>query len=70
MIEVLPVSEIATLAKSMIELQSLKERVTQATESVARPVDVAVISKHQGFVWAERKHDLAADLNPLVYFNE
>jgi hypothetical protein len=63
----LPVSEMAALAKSLIELQSLKERVTQPTESVAGPIDVAVISKHDGFVWIERKHYFKPELNPRFF---
>jgi len=41
----LPVTETAALAKSLIELQALKERVTQPSESVGGAIDVAAISK-------------------------
>jgi hypothetical protein len=54
----------AALAKSLIELQSLKEKVTQPTESVAGPVDVAAITKHEGFLWIERKQYFRPELNP------
>jgi hypothetical protein len=60
----LPVTDMAALAKSLIELESLKERVTEPSESVAGPTDVAVISKHDGFVWIERKHYFKPELNP------
>ena len=63
----LPVSEMAALAKSLIELQSLKERVTQPSESVGGPIDVAVISKHDGFIWIERKHYFRGELNPRFF---
>jgi hypothetical protein len=63
----LPVSEMAALAKSLIELQSLKERVTQPSESVGGPIDVAVISKHDGFIWIERKHYFRPELNPRFF---
>lgn len=66
----LPVSEMAALAKSLIELQSLKERVTKPTESVAGPIDVAVISKHDGFVWIERKHYFKPELNPRFFLRQ
>jgi hypothetical protein len=63
----LPVAEMAALAKSLIELQSLKERVTRPSESVGGPIDVAVISKHDGFVWIERKHYFRPELNPRFF---
>lgn len=66
----LPVAEMAALAKSLIELQSLKERVTKPTESVSGPIDVAVISKHDGFVWIERKHYFNPELNPRFFLRQ
>lgn len=63
----LPAAEMAALAKSLIELQSLKERVTLPSESVGGPVDVAVMSKHDGFVWIERKHYFRQELNPRFF---
>lgn len=63
----LPVSDLAALAKSLVELQSLKERVTRESESVGGPIDVAVISKHDGFVWMERKHYFRPELNPRFF---
>lgn len=46
----LPISDMAALAKSLIELESLKKRVTDSSESVSGPIDVAAITKHDGFV--------------------
>jgi hypothetical protein len=63
----LPVPEMAALAKSLIELQSLKERVTKTSESVSGPIDVAVISKHDGFIWIDRKHYFQSELNPRFF---
>ena len=48
-------------------VQSLKERVTEPTESVSGPIDVAAISKHDGFVWIERKHYFRPELNPRFF---
>jgi len=63
----LPVTDMAALARSLIELESLKERVTQESESVAGPIDVAAISKHDGFIWIERKHYFRPELNPRFF---
>lgn len=63
----LPLPDMAALAKSLIELESLKERVTKPSESVSGPIDVAVISKHDGFVWIDRKHYFKPELNPRFF---
>jgi hypothetical protein len=63
-IDSIGVTEMAAMAKSLIELESLKERVTQSSESVGGAVDVAAISKHDGFVWIDRKHYFRPELNP------
>jgi hypothetical protein len=60
----LPIDELAELAETLISLESLKERVTRTSESVSGPVDVAVISKGDGFIWIKRKHYFDPALNP------
>ena len=59
----LPVDEMAELAETLIMLQSLKEKVTKPTESVGGPIDVAIISKGDGFIWTKRKHYFDPKLN-------
>lgn len=61
---VLPVDEMAELAETLINLQSMKEKVTKPSETVGGPVDVAVITKSEGLVWIKRKHYFDAELNP------
>lgn len=63
----LPIDEMADLAETLIELQSLKEKVTKPTESVGGPIDVAVISKSDGFIWIKRKHYFESALNPRFF---
>lgn len=60
---VLPVNEMAELAETLINLQSLKEKVTKNSETVGGPVDVAVITKSEGLVWIKRKHYFDPNLN-------
>lgn len=60
---VLPVDEMAGLAETLINLQSLKEKVTKPSETVGGPVDVAVITRSEGLVWIKRKHFFDADFN-------
>ena len=52
----LPKEELAVMAEALVSLTSLKRRVSEEQESVGGPIDVAVISKGDGFIWSKRKH--------------
>ena len=52
----LPKSDMAELAESLVNLTSLRRRVSLTAETVGGPVDVALISKEEGFIWYRRKH--------------
>jgi hypothetical protein len=39
------------------------------SETVGGPVDVALISKGDGFIWIKRKHYFKAELNPQFFAN-
>jgi hypothetical protein len=59
----LSIEEMAHLAETLLTLQSLKERVTSASEEVGGPIDVAAITKSEGLVWIKRKHYFGTELN-------
>jgi hypothetical protein len=63
MVSVLPKDELAHLAESLVALTSLKRRVSSDAETVGGPIDVALISKGDGFIWIKRKHYFQDDLN-------
>lgn len=63
----LPIDELAELAETLVLLESLKERVTSPSSSVSGPIDVAVISKNDGFIWIKRKHYFDPKLNPRFF---
>ncbi|MEN3793945.1 hypothetical protein [Fulvimarina sp. MAC3] len=63
-LSVLPIDEMTELAETLVQLESLKEKVTKPSESVGGPIDVAVITKSEGLVWIKRKHFFQSDLNP------
>lgn len=68
----LPKDELASMAETLVNLTSFKRKVTLDDETVGGPIDVAVVSKGDGFVWIKRKHYFTADLNPhftTQYFN-
>lgn len=68
-IGMLPINELAELAETLILIESLKERVSGASESVGGPIDVAAISKGDGFIWIKRKHYFERELNPRYFAN-
>jgi hypothetical protein len=57
------------MAESLVSLTSFKRRVTQDPETVGGPIDVAVISKGDGFVWINRKHYFNPALNHQFFAN-
>lgn len=59
----LPITEMADLAETLVNLQSLKEKVTKPSEEVGGPIDVAVITKAEGLIWIKRKHYFDPSLN-------
>jgi len=65
----LPKDELAAMAESLVSLTSFKRKVTMETETVGGPIDVAVISKGDGFIWIKRKHYFKAELSPQFFSN-
>lgn len=63
MVEFMPKPEMATMAEALVNLTSIKRRVSRGMETVRGPIDVAVISKAEGFVWVKRKHYFPDELN-------
>jgi len=65
----LPKDELAAMAESLVNLTSFKRKVTMESETVAGPIDVALITKGDGFIWIKRKHYFDAELNPQFLAN-
>ena len=68
-VSMLPKDELAAMAESLVNLTSFKRKVTFETETVGGPIDVAVISKGDGFIWVKRKHYFKPELNPQFFAN-
>ena len=64
MVASLPKDELGTMAESLVSLTKFKRRISREQETVGGPVDVAVITKGDGFVWMKRKHYFAPEINP------
>lgn len=61
--------DLAELAENLIYMTSLKRHITPNLESVGGPVDVAVVSKGDGFIWMKRKHYFNPELNKSFFDN-
>lgn len=61
--------DLAEMAESLVHLTYLKRRFTMAEESVGGPVDVAIITKGDGFIWIKRKHYFDPKLNQHFFKN-
>lgn len=65
----LPTLELAGIAEALVNLTSFKRHVTRQAETVGGPIDVAVISRGDGFIWIKRKHYFTKELNPQFLAN-
>jgi len=66
-VTMLPKDELAVMAETLVNLTLFKRKVTMESETVGGPIDVAVISKGDGFIWIKRKHYFKAELNPQFF---
>ena len=64
-VSILPKDELAELAGALVEITSLKRKISMDADTVGGPIDVAVISKGDGFIWIKRKHYFEPELNPF-----
>ncbi len=57
--------DLAEMAESLINLTYLKRRISleEKEESVGGPIDVAIITKGDGFIWLKRKHYFQVEKN-------
>ena len=64
-IATLPKDELALTAEMLVTLTKFKRQLnSEQLETVGGPIDVAIITKGDGFIWIKRKHYFDASLNP------
>ena len=68
-IETLHHKELAQVASTLVNLNSFQQWMSPGLETVGGPIDVAVISKGDGFIWIERKHYFQKELNYHFFRN-
>ena len=66
----LPIEELSLFAESMINITSVRRKVALDGNigTVGGPIDVAIISKHDGFIWMKRKHYFDIKYNPQYMY--
>ena len=66
-VDSLPKEELGNLASTLIEITSLKRKIDSNLESVGGNIDVALISKGDGFIWKKRSPYFNPKLNPQFF---
>lgn len=61
--------ELAKLSETLVNLTSIKREMSWDQETVAGPIDVAVITKGDGLIWIKRKHYFDGNLNHHFFAN-
>ena len=56
-------SELVLMAEAMVNLTALRRHVSTDDETVGGPIDVALITKGEGFIWIKRKTNYDPHLN-------
>ena len=68
-VEALTIKELAQVASTLVSLSSFQQQMSLGRQTVGGPVDVAVISKGDGFIWIDRKHYFQPELNNHFFQN-
>ncbi len=51
----LPKHDLATLAEALVQLTSLRRKMSTDSQTVGEPIDVAIVAKSDGFIWVKKK---------------
>lgn len=68
-VQFLPKDELAAMAEALVNITSLRKRISITPETVGGSVDVAIVSKGDGFIWIKRKHYFNEKLNHQFFRN-
>ena len=60
------IEDLVKMAESLISITNLQRHFSSSEESVGGPVDVAVITKSEGFVWVNHKQWFQQEMNPQM----
>ncbi len=64
------IDDMANMGESLISVTNLQRHISSSDESVGGPIDVAVVTRSEGFIWIKHKDWFRQDLNPNTKFFE
>ena len=59
----MPIKDAIDLVKFLADISVNSSRFVPGAQVIGGPIDIAVITKHEGFKWIQRKHYYNKDLN-------
>ncbi|MEK6373740.1 MAG: hypothetical protein AABO58_13720 [Acidobacteriota bacterium] len=62
--DAMPIQDAIDLAGFLVHLTEKYSRYTPGAPTVGGPIEIAAITKHEGFKWVQRKYYFTRDLNP------
>lgn len=62
----MPIQDAIDLAEFLVDLTIKYSRFSPGAPTVGGPIEIAAITKHEGFKWVQRKHYFNSTLNPEV----
>jgi hypothetical protein len=60
----MPIQDAIALAEFLVKVEIELSRFASGPPIVGGPIELAVVTKHEGFKWVERKHYYSSELNP------
>ena len=63
-IDSMPIQDAIDLACFLVDMTEKYSRYTPGAVTVGGPIEIAVITKHEGFKWVDRKYYFERELNP------
>jgi hypothetical protein len=62
----MPIQDALDLAHFLVDVTEKFSRYTPGAATVGGPIEIAAITKHEGFKWVNRKYYYSRELNPEV----
>jgi hypothetical protein len=60
----MPIQDAIELAEFLVHTAIMFSRFTPGPQAVGGPIEIAAITKHEGFKWIRRKHYFHSEFNP------
>ncbi|MGE0829104.1 MAG: hypothetical protein AB7O04_07120 [Hyphomonadaceae bacterium] len=60
----MPIQDAVDLAEYLVHCTAMYTRFKRGAATVGGPIEIAAITKHEGFKWVRRKHYFSRTLNP------